>query len=1112
MNIFKAALDTRHQNCVIGTVTQFDNAVLELQVVTDGVIDEAWDNPRFELIAMKRDANEVREVDQDRFTILSKEEHRVQIELKEQFLTCRGTVKMQLIVKDGSRESTTLFYLVIAQSLDHDIVESHRDVKVLDDLEAYIQTGREVIYEAQEIVIGLKGDMSEFNTMSSEKEADRQASELNRASKELIRIDNEEDRVANEQVRVANEEERVQNEQDRVTNETARRLAETTRIAQERARQDAELQRNAIFEENENLRKDGEKTRIANENERKKKFESWEGRETTRLKSEENRIIQEKERVINEEERQRQEQTRQNQEDYRQRTYTQFNEAEASRVNKELQRQSAEEKRVAAEANRQSNYVESENERDRQYAEAEEIRNNAFEQNEANRQAGYTEAERDRVESEELRKARERDRESAETNRVNAETERVNAEQGRVNRFNSEIEKAKNTMNEAVADVNAAIATADSTMQGIEVRAEACLPIIEDSATAKVDYMGNEHKSIKAARDADVDWILGEVNTAHYEGQHITALDALEGRAKSAILSGQTLVNLFQGHGFLVDHNNIYTSYNNGIYTYQAKETFEGNIAPANMLGMRLHYKPIIGKTYTVFVTQVAGGNSRLAFVLRQQDGVSAQIYEERSATNGLHKFTFTHNYEGEYNSIELRLTSYTNERSIQFKDIMLIEGDYTNVDISYFTGMTSCKMPVLKATGKNLFDISSMSNISNWDTDVSSTNPYCSYKINLKPNTTYTFKQKQFLNIENAYASFGLNKGGYEYSLAIAHPSEQNKTTFTFATDDRGFIYLKLYKADVVLETFISKLSNNQLQLEEGTQATSYEPFKSNILMVNEPIELRGIGDVKDKLNLLTGEVVERIREITLNGSEHWEFHDQNNPNTIAFRTPVIGNVANNPAICDKFANVANNSDTEHCFVGASNFVLYINRNRLSSNTSSGLKEYLQQNPTTVQYQLATESVKTVDLNGQKVYSYDGTTHYSCSATEGALVPTLSIDVPTNLPALVSRQRATIESQKEQIITLEQENEQLIAQNEVQDIDISLNQDAINFMLFAPATMSLNDESRNNEGVNTMAAYLANQILKGKLDYTLVVSRYGSYKEDIDTILIAEGKQDLIK
>ena len=80
MNIFKSTLDTRYENSVIGPITQFDHATLELQVLTDGVIDESWDNPRFELIAMKRDMNSVREVDQDKFTILSKEDHKVQIE------------------------------------------------------------------------------------------------------------------------------------------------------------------------------------------------------------------------------------------------------------------------------------------------------------------------------------------------------------------------------------------------------------------------------------------------------------------------------------------------------------------------------------------------------------------------------------------------------------------------------------------------------------------------------------------------------------------------------------------------------------------------------------------------------------------------------------------------------------------------------------------------------------------------------------------------------------------------------------------------------------------------------------------------------------------------
>jgi hypothetical protein len=34
--------------------------------------------------------------------------------------------------------------------------------------------------------------------------------------------------------------------------------------------------------------------------------------------------------------------------------------------------------------------------------------------------------------------------------------------------------------------------------------------------------------------------LLGEINTVHYDGQHITATDSIEGRSKSAILKGST--------------------------------------------------------------------------------------------------------------------------------------------------------------------------------------------------------------------------------------------------------------------------------------------------------------------------------------------------------------------------------------------------------------------------------------------------------------------------------------------------------------------------------------------------------------------------------------------
>lgn len=44
------------------------------------------------------------------------------------------------------------------------------------------------------------------------------------------------------------------------------------------------------------------------------------------------------------------------------------------------------------------------------------------------------------------------------------------------------------------------------------------------------------------------------------------------------------------------------------------------------------------------------------------------------------------------------------------------------------------------------------------------------------------------------------------------------------------------------------------------------------------------------------------------------------------------------------------------------------------------------------------------------------------------------------------------------------------------------------------------------------MIPYLALQIMKGKLDYVAVVTKFPLYKDKIDTILIFENKADLIR
>lgn len=1029
MNIFKGTLDTRQQNGVIASINQFDNATLELKIVTDGQIDNVWDEPRFELIGMKRDNNPVREVDQDHFTILSKEEHKVRIELKEQFLTCRGTVKMQLIIKDGGRESTTIFYLLVGQSLDRDIIESRVDVKVLDDLETYIQTGREVIYDAQAIVTDLKDEMSEFNASSSEKEAERQASELNRASKELNRIDNEEtrvtnehDRVTNEEDRVTNEEERVANEQDRVTNEQNRRLAENTRIAQERARQDAELQRNSIFEENETIRKDGEKKRITNENEREKKFSTWEERETTRLRSEENRIIQEQVRVANEETRQRQEQTRQNQEDYRQRTYTQFNEAEASRTNKELQRQTAEENRVAAEANRQNSYADRENERDRQYAESEKTRNDAFKQNEVNRQSEYTTAERQRVESEELRKSRERERETAESQRATTERERVNAEQKRAADFNREIENIQNTMNQAVSNVNGAIDTANSTMEGIEQRAEECLPVIEQSSNeierARVDYIGNQHSSIKKANDANVDWLLGEVNTAHYEGQHITALDTLEGQAKSAILSGNTLVNL-----------SLRSSYS--FSSSLTKEISKNLIKPNTKYYIRL------------MVTNA----SQDTFIFQEFDG--DRWIKNNSTINIKSGVNETIIITGDNVNTIKTSTKSNLESNLDFK-IMIIEyqEDMENWDIPYFEGMQSVKLPVLKTTGKNLLDTNQNLYIG-WHlitTASDNDNSYRRTQQNFIKKGTYTITCNNDDYTIRVVASSASNPNVKTFDSANSSGNYKKSVTLTLDEDSLYIINIKKRITSEIIEE--ANLSMLNIQVEESPTATSYEPYKTNILSSPSDLELRGIGDVKDTLDLTTGELTQRVGEGVLDGSEKWFVGAQQGNFYIYTRFPHHSQ--NYPIIADKIPT----SFGELC-KGCLSIYSYDRGDAIcfmpinATDKNSAILELQSYGDIVFQYVKKEESVKTVDLSDNHVYSYKGTTHYDCSSAEGSLVPALSIDVPTNLPAVVARQRVTIQELEKENVALKNEIEETANSSVNGDLELMSSQFELDFRLF---------------------------------------------------------------
>ena len=226
----------------------------------------------------------------------------------------------------------------------------------------------------------------------------------------------------------------------------------------------------------------------------------------------------------------------------------------------------------------------------------------------------------------------------------------------------------------------------------------------------------------------------------------------------------------------------------------------------------------------------------------------------------------------------------------------------------------------------------------------------------------------------------------------------------------------------------------------------SEYEPYKSNILLTPEEVVLRSLPNgVKDTLNLMTGEYVQRIGETTLDGSRRKDlnYHTVVKEQDGQFCRMIINGCSfynkSKHGNCDKltfYHTEKINVPVEGVFPysGNDHFYIQISTSRISGAPSSELKtafqDWLQANPITIQYELATPIVKTVDLSDNHVYSYKGITHYSCSSEEGSLVPTLSIKVPTDTQLTIQEQKATTQTLLIKNMNLQQSIKEVQAMN----------------------------------------------------------------------------------
>ena len=178
----------------------------------------------------------------------------------------------------------------------------------------------------------------------------------------------------------------------------------------------------------------------------------------------------------------------------------------------------------------------------------------------------------------------------------------------------------------------------------------------------------------------------------------------------------------------------------------------------------------------------------------------------------------------------------------------------------------------------------------------------------------------------------------------------------------------------------------------------------KTNILTVNEEVELHGISDVRDELNPFTGELTQRIGEFVFDGDERFKMSTSDNN---AFFYHELGENILIPSFTKKmisnnlldYSDYAAMKNTENSmYTNGKNIYIHLTND---INSVSLLQTYLANNPIKIIACLSNESVKTVDLsvvdqdgNDTKLKTFNDLTHVTLSS-EG-LIPEAELEVAT--------------------------------------------------------------------------------------------------------------------
>ena len=348
----------------------------------------------------------------------------------------------------------------------------------------------------------------------------------------------------------------------------------------------------------------------------------------------------------------------------------------------------------------------------------------------------------------------------------------------------------------------------------------------------------------------------------------------------------------------------------------------------------------------------------------------------------------------------------------------IILEGDHTQNPPEYFEGLMSVGEDVeevsVESVNENLYTISLLESVPNWDSTV------YSYGYSLK-----------HLVVGEEYIVTSKNNRWFKISTSpdghnIIQVSDGNTCKFTM-TEQMKDLYLFVNYVGYTLITNLGELSDVCLiKYKEGIATVPQKQDKKPLLYYNNETQtwekpiLRQWDSIEKHSD---GKYYYHKRSEQLKIDEDCVIskgYNNNLPSVISFDVAVPNieptqTYNRNYMICDRFSyeigDILYNTDKECIAVwNAPKVRINILQSKLSTQDVAGFKAWLQDNPTTVVYQLAQEEV--YECTNIDLITYANETNYVVNS--GAIIPRTTLKVMSNISNTVrelQRKVSTLES-----------------------------------------------------------------------------------------------------